>query len=81
MNELRALNDAYEILAKLFSAAWAQPTQVPTQVALLLLHAREHVGDMIEQYLRCEGLEQEAARAVDCECKSEHIASPESIAA
>ena len=51
MNEYQSLLDAHRILARLYSHAWAQPTEVPTPIALSLLHAREHVGEQLRRYL------------------------------
>ena len=47
MDEYQGLLDAYRILSGLFSQAWAQPAEIPTPVALMLLHAREHIGAQI----------------------------------
>lgn len=50
MDQYQALLDAYKILAKTYSTAWADPTEVPTQVALMLLNAREYIGEQIKQH-------------------------------
>ena len=50
MDEYQALIDAYRILAKLYSNAWAEPAEVPTPIALMLLNAREYIGGQIRDY-------------------------------
>jgi hypothetical protein len=54
MDEYQALANAYRILAGLYSKAWANPAEVPMQIALMLLHAREYVGAQIRNYFSSE---------------------------
>jgi hypothetical protein len=50
MDEYQPLLNAYKILARLYTEAWAKPTEVPTQVSLMLLHARDYIGEKIRMY-------------------------------
>jgi hypothetical protein len=58
MDDFQALLDAYRILARLYSKAWADPTHVPTPVALTLLNAREYIGLQVKQHLSCPTMNQ-----------------------
>jgi hypothetical protein len=60
-NEYQALLDVHRILATRYSEAWLDTKEVPTPVARMLLHAREHIGRRIMAYLSGDEGEQGAS--------------------
>ncbi len=50
-DQLSPLHQAYCILARLSHEAWNNPLEVPMPLAMMLLHARDFVGQQLHQEL------------------------------
>ena len=48
---LSPLHQAYRILARLSHEAWRNPLDVPMPLAMMLMHARDFVGERLHREL------------------------------
>ena len=59
---LLPLHEAYRILARLSHEAWKNPLEVPMPLAMMLMHARDYVGEQLHRELG-DGLDSPSSQA------------------